>query len=279
MIVDSALYARTYRLYKVTRIQRGQTIHYSFLYGPYILIFTVYFILMITWTVVDSPFYVFDLPIPNTDNTYTGCLYNKIGNSIYYAFLMVHVLIMFGTLLFACRVRNIKEEVGESRRLFILLSYIFIVDLIFCSLAKVSINGRKDLSIGKFSQNQIIYVMYLIWNLSFSIIPVAVLITPRMYLVWYEKKHGKFPDRVESNIPGRSRVIVSGVNSDLNFSTANMDRSTMDYTTNDNKDDNSSFMMTTKNTNDNNNNNTNNNNNNTNGEEEAVGNNNPSQTP
>ena len=200
VLTNTVLFAKTYRVYKVTLFRRNQTIKPRNVLGPYIMSVVFSATVLIALTVTSPIHYstMIKYIFTNGSSQYYNQCYdvNKINGAMF-AF---NIIIELGILVLAWKVRNTNEELGESRKIFILIILLIALDIVMVVVC--------SLILWKFFR--IISIVLVLK----SLLPIWFLICPRMYYVWYENKHGHLPQSVI--VPGMGHVTVAGTDNITN---------------------------------------------------------------
>ena len=205
ILVDTALLCKIYRIKLVTDqpLRKGLLILPKHVMGPYIAIIIITVGILIAWTAVHpAKFEIIDLD-PNTEETMGVCspfdttVPVDIVFSSILAGLIVFVEIVL--LMLAWKVRHVNQDLGDSKRIFQLMIYEFIIHIIytviFHTLPLPFINTKLLVTVSTSFLN--------------SIGIMGFLIVPRMYNVWHEHKHGHLPENVQTIGTGKTTVVVT----------------------------------------------------------------------
>jgi hypothetical protein len=209
-VIYSALLCKIYRIMKVTQqpLRRGLKILPRHALWPFIVVLMLTIGLLIAWSITNpSNKYIVE-EIPNTTLTTGYCEISGIAGyksaSVPYLYALQALILIVQLILtiLACKIKNLNEELGDSKRIFRLVLFQFILHsiitcLLFFGAAKVlNLASRKSV----FSLQ---FIMY-----SFS--TIGFMIMPRMYYVWYEYRHGHLPEYVV--MIGSGTTTVRGTN-------------------------------------------------------------------
>ena len=207
ILVDSALLCKIYRIKLITDqpLRRGLMILPKHVMGPYIAIIIITVSILIAWTVVHpEKFETIELD-PNTNESMGVCLpFGSLTTNMFdIAFASIFTVFIFTVeiilLVLAWKIRHVNQELGDSKRIFRLILYLFILHSI-----NTASFATPPISI------QLLGLDIMFPFLS-SIGIVGFLIAPRLYYVWYENKHGHLPENVQ--MIGGGGSTVRGVNS------------------------------------------------------------------
>ena len=199
VLINTVLFAKTYRVYKVTLFRKNQTIKPQNVLGPYIISVILSAIVLIALTVT-KPLQFSTIVNLNNNNGYCQC-YGLQRLNI--AMFTIDIIIGLGILVLAWKVRNTNEEISESRKIFILIILGVVLDIAILVLDYALIPEIEDKQINLFLIISIITTIVVLK----SLLPIWFLICPRMYYVWYEYKHGHLPESVI--VPGIGCVHVA----------------------------------------------------------------------
>jgi len=211
ILVDSALLCKIYRIKLITDqpLRRGLMILPKHVMGPYIAIILITVGIMIAWTAVHpDKFETMELD-PNTNEKRGICSwdsYNTVDTvfaNIMSGLIMIVEIIL---LVLLCKIRHVNQELGDSKRIFRLIFYEFIIHIITTLFFQTMILWKIQASLVISIQ----MLLHIIPPFLSSIGIVGFLIAPRIYYVWYEHKHGHLPENVQ--MIGGGRTTVRGVN-------------------------------------------------------------------
>lgn len=156
---------------------------------------------------------------PTKDGTlqYPYCMTSRDGGDtiLENVSLMVFALALF-VLLFARRLRHIREDIGDSRKIFFILCIwslgytVIVIEIViaiplFISLKMQSLGPKEIFTIHN--------ATHFLAHFFSTMATVNILILPRMYYVWYERVHGSLPENVKMHGSGQVRVNVVGIRS------------------------------------------------------------------
>ena len=113
------------------------------------------------------------------------------------------ILLNISVLLFAWKLRHVSEEIGSSRKVFLLCCFIAIdhaVDLAILFLV-VDTDGIEDTK-----KYNIVFITTDLADFLTIMATFGLLIFPRMYYVWYQRIHGHLPESVTMIGTGRVHV-------------------------------------------------------------------------
>ena len=211
VLINTVLFAKTYRVYKVTLFRRNQTIKPRNVLGPYIMSIILSATVLIALTVTSPIHYSTVINVYSPMDSYNQCTGLK---KINIAMFTIDIIICLGMSVLAWKVRNTDEEISESRKIFILIILGVVLDT-----AVVVINAFiLEIEVTRINPFLITSIIPIIFILK-SLLPIWFLICPRMYYVWYEYKHGHLPESV--TIPGIGGVHVGGTDNVIPTATNN----------------------------------------------------------
>ena len=211
VLTNTVLFAKTYRVYKVTLFRRNQTVKPRNVLGPYIMLVFFSATVLIALAVTSPMHYSTIINIHDPTDRYCQCTGLEILNITMFT---IDILIGLGILVLAWKVRNTNEEISESRKIFILIILGVVLDT-----AVVVINAFiLEIEVTRINPFLITSIIPIIFILK-SLLPIWFLICPRMYYVWYEYKHGHLPESV--TIPGIGGVHVGGTDNVIPTATNN----------------------------------------------------------
>ena len=196
IIVYMALFAKTWRLQKVTQFRRNQTVRIKHVLWPSILMEVAFVIVVGLWFGLDPPVWA---TRDWKDGSTTG--YCQLGgeNPVY----IVLVFIMMGTsaILGLWMIRKIPasvpEELNDGKQIRTLYAVHFVIAAVFATATLVN----RSFEIRDMTGVITVFVVF-----PFSLTNIALLIAPKCYAVWYERKHGASTTGI-----GRGTVTVRGV--------------------------------------------------------------------
>ena len=212
ILVDSALICKIYRMKLITDqpLRRGLMILPKHVIGPYIILMTITVSTLIAWTAVHPDKFVTRESDQNK-NKYMGvCSFDNDNNTIDIAFFSamngLKTIVVIILLVLAWKIRHVNQELGDSKRIFRLMTYLIIIQFIYAALNQTIVLWEIELSLNI----SIKILLSIIHSFLTSIGIIGFLIMPRMYYVWYEHNHGQFPENVQ--MIGDGRTTVRGVN-------------------------------------------------------------------
>ena len=216
ILTNTVLFAKTYRVYKVTLFRRNQTIKPQNVLAPYIISVILSTIVLIALTVTKPMQFSTIINLINPDDSYCTCYGSQRLNITMFT---IDIIIGLGILVLAWKVRNTNEEISESRKIFILIILGVVLDIAVVVIFSLIFDIEADAQINPFLFIAIILILK-------SLLPIWFLICPRMYYVWYEYKHGHLPESVI--VPGIGRAHVGGTDNTIPTATNNNSNDTRD---------------------------------------------------
>ena len=255
IIMYGCLLCKIYRIMKLTSqpLRRGLKVLPRHALWPFVVVVSLTIALLLAWSLTGSSKYVsIEVPGFKGSNTTQGFCTQHLGadtqwnnpssSKQYLTLLTILVtVVQFILLVLACKVRNVNQQLGDSKKIIRLLIFQVVFHNLFAS---------TNAAVSHFNTTAMIIVAML-HVIMYSLSTIGFILCPRMYYVWYENKHGQLPPTVEM-IGGGGRTVVRINNNNNSTTNTNIN-------TNINTGTNSS--STTTNTYNNNNNNNNNRNN------------------
>jgi len=209
----SALVFKLYRVFKISSSRWGRGVLSRYILGPFVLLVMLGIYANIAIHVVYPPDYAI-VEIPNGDSdgetTLHGMCY-PMGSVAMKAGIIAQVFLeiplIIAIMFFAWKLRDLNEQIGESRRIFHLASFTVIVYVLYWLLFFIR---KADIGLGPKERVYMGYTTYTIAYILYATSPVGFLIFPRMYYVWYEHAHGHLPEhlRVGGTASGSERSSV-----------------------------------------------------------------------
>jgi len=210
--IMTILFCKLYRVHKVMRFRRRQTILTRQIFGPFVLAQLVGIGILTTAQILFPQTYR-PLKKANGEIAAMFCCagqpeftFSSLGFLYEILFGYLELLTM-GILLFAWKVRHVNEEIGHSRRLFLICFFDTIA--IVSGLVVIGVIHTDSVGYSDAQKHAIVYATLLALFFLAAIGTTACLIFPLMYYVWYESKHGNFPAGVE--VVGAGHVHVSNI--------------------------------------------------------------------
>jgi hypothetical protein len=227
LIVLVALICKLWRAEKVCQFRKGQQILVQHVIWPFAAIVTIEFCLVVTATIICPPSWQEILMDPfgagsnininitstSTDESIEVESIGTIDDMLPKCFASPlpavivlrassHALIVLSQIVviwMAYQTRNIPEEVVDTKRVYYLMVCWFCLYVPFLLL-----------DYGAIPSGRTYHYFNLIFPFLFSITAVGFLVGPKVYYVFYYKRHGKLPDSVRSIVVTTSKVHVSG---------------------------------------------------------------------
>jgi len=205
------LICKLYRVHKVTRFRRNQKVLPQHVLGPFAVALIVGIAIMTTVQILAPKQYVVSSP---ETGSFPYCQYAGLNDKTvveYYAenSMMWYILLLeFGLAVFAWKLRDVNEEIGNSRRIIALLIFEVMKNAIGTILVVCAIILGPEL--GYTEVDLIFFDFILRETLEFlhATDSIAFIICPIMYHVWYQRKHGHLPEGVGAVGVGRVHVNV-----------------------------------------------------------------------
>ena len=216
LVLYTALLCKMYRTMKIKQqpLRRGLLVLPKYVMGPYIVVVLVGLGLLIAMSAFDPSRYNNSIDSDvETDGSPQGfCSSNKRKTGIYY-FCMILLLeiVQFILLMLACKIRNINKQLADSTRIFRLLLFHLLINILNFVVLFTIEDGRLTES----NATVIIAAVFLIPIVN-SLPAIGFMIGPRMYYVWYERKNGHLPESVEMIGTGTVAVRVNDRNDNGN---------------------------------------------------------------
>lgn len=214
-IMGTVLFIKTYRTYKVTRFIRGQKFLPRNFIVPYAILVGTSFVLLVSrsifyrsqYVVVPEPFdAIFDDDNNDNTNYVRGVCLRPEGSDKHfytghqYALTVLYFLIQILILFWAYRIRTIHEEIGDSRAIFIVISFFTVVYATNFIVLNIVDGGLRNNARYFVLSSTLLTVQYTLD----PIVAVGLLIGRRIYLVWYPA------DGLFASNYGSGRVVVAG---------------------------------------------------------------------
>ena len=221
LLVLGALFCKLWRAEKACQFRKGRKILVQHVLWPFGLIIMAEIILLIVASVVYPPVWgevlmdpfdaeimnnttMLDLNMTSIDNEmkmpkcYTSPLptVTALQASSHILIIISQVLVIW----MAYQTRNIPEEIVDTKRVYYLMLFQFIMYIPYLLLAYGVIPCRTSYN----------YVS-LTFAFLFSVTSVGFLVFPKVYYVFYFKRHGKLPDSVKSIVIAPEKIHVSGI--------------------------------------------------------------------
>jgi len=188
-MVDLSLFFKLYRVYKVTQFRRVETIRPQHIRLPFVLgmMVSLAFSLVQVCFALESDSCVGDCVFPKGEDK------SKISAAINFT---INSLFRLGILVFAYKLRNVDESIGDTRRIMRHSFFMFFIKIpwsILCFADRLSETKIRPI------------LFFSMWALVAMAGP-AFLVLPRMYLVWYKQEYGKFPTEIQMYGTGEVHV-------------------------------------------------------------------------
>lgn len=234
LIVLGALICKLWRAEKACQFRKGQKVLVRHVLWPFALLIVTEIILLIVATVVcppkwgevlmdpfgssvlnNSTLLDLDMSLVDTADKLPKCFSSPLP-AVTALKAASHALIVISQIVviwMAYQTRNIPEEIVDTKRVYYLMLCHFILYVPYLLLAYGVIPSKKAY-----------HYISLIFPFLFSITSVAFLVFPKVYYVFYFKRHGKLPDAVVSIVLPPQKIHVSGVSSTVRGSAATSKR-------------------------------------------------------
>lgn len=223
LIVLGALICKLWRAEKACQFRKGQKVLVRHVLWPFALIIVAEIILLIAATIVCPPAWgevlmdpfgaavlnnstLLDLDMTLVDNTdkLPKCFASPLPavNALKAASHALIVISQIVVIWMAYQTRNIPEEIVDTKRVYYLMLCQFTLYVPFLLLEYGVIPSRN-----------VYHYISLIFPFLFSVTSVGFLVFPKVYYVFYFKRHGKLPDSVVSIVLAPEKIHISGVSS------------------------------------------------------------------
>ena len=201
---------KTYRVLKVSRFRRGLKIPPSRVYGPFAAIVLIGVGVLVAYEVLfPLKFYLADFPDSDQQNHRVPHTFDIVASVVFPMVMMaINLVLNIGILVFACKAKNLDQELGDSRRIFISLLIVFVLEIPNNLLFFLALDSEL-LKLGTLSRYSMVVATTNLRVIYASVVPVMCLIVPRMYYLWYEHRHGHLPNGVREFGRGSTRVTVN----------------------------------------------------------------------
>ena len=197
-IVYMALFGKLWRIKKVTRLRRNQTITIRQTIWPLRLMLVINISILVAWMLVDPPTY----RRIETDQGMVGTC-DFMNHTFFWAIQILLGIAMALSFWMTWMTKDLPDDLNDGGRIF----------SVFLGNAITTVFSGSLYWIGWSRLNP--HLMNTgIWSAMFftsttSIAPIAI---PKMYHVWYRKKHGRLPEGVGSIGQGSVHVSNRGSN-------------------------------------------------------------------
>lgn len=196
--VLAILACKLFRVSKVMKIRRKQKVLPWHILGPFLLALLVAIGILIANQIMYPTAYKTD-----ENAGYCAEFYSRGAVAFFYIRLGYCYALLLTILFFAWKLRGVNQEIGESRRMFLLLCVLVIADG-FDLAANIIIDKINGL--GPVDKRWLHHVVLVLWHVIFLLSTIGILIGPRMYYVWYERVHGRLPEDVQMYGTGQVHV-------------------------------------------------------------------------
>ena len=201
-LVYTAQLCKIYRIKLITDqpLRRGVKILPKHVMIPYAIIMVTIITLLIVWFIIK---YVTNL---YTEEPYAkSCItHNKLHIIFTNVINGLIGCVSIAVTILAWKIRHINEELGDSKRILSLAVYEFFLFAIIGNTLNVvllpHIYNMENLKI----QLAVLDAYDTIFSFLLVIGGISFIVLPRIYFVWYEYKHGHYPEGVEMIGTGRT---------------------------------------------------------------------------
>lgn len=234
LIVLGALICKLWRAEKACQFRKGQKILVRHVLWPFALLIVAEVALLIAATVVCPPAWGevlmdpfgssvlinstlldLDMELVDTADKLPKCFSSPLPavNALKGASHALIVISQIVVIWMAYQTRNIPEEIVDTKRVYYLMLCHFILYVPYLLLEYGVVPCKKAY-----------HYISLILPFLFSVTSVGFLVFPKVYYVFYFKRHGKLPDSVVSIVLPPQKIHVSGVSSSTGVSAATSKR-------------------------------------------------------
>eukprot|EP00537_Pseudo-nitzschia_pungens_P013195 CAMPEP_0172387622 /NCGR_PEP_ID=MMETSP1061-20121228/4906_1 /TAXON_ID=37318 /ORGANISM="Pseudo-nitzschia pungens, Strain cf. pungens" /LENGTH=496 /DNA_ID=CAMNT_0013117319 /DNA_START=79 /DNA_END=1569 /DNA_ORIENTATION=- len=203
--MSTSIFCRLYRVYKVSRFRRRQPVYTHHVLWPWALAILMSVTVLITVEFLDL----------GSETVVAGstsfCHDLRGGKQVFVTYFIYgsHVVLLGGIFLFAWKLRNLSEELGDSRKIFFIVC-INVFTFALCLITEVCIKKFNLLGLGPKQRYYFFSATKDLLRFVYIMSSVGGLIVPRMYYVWYEWVHGQLPEHVQMYGTGQVRVTHIG---------------------------------------------------------------------
>lgn len=228
LVVLFALFCKTWRADKTCQFRKNQRITVRNVIWPFAVILVIEFVLLATAAFICPPYWqempkdyfganitdtntgngtdtkmiLLDGEPMNADDFVPKCFANPVPAANVLK-ICSHVLIVIAIILviwMAYQTRNIPEVIVDTKRVYYLMVFHLVIYVPYLLL-----------QYGVIPSGRFYHYLGCIFPFLFSTTSVGFLVFPKVYYVFYFKRHGRLPDSVGSSIIGSSNKIhVSG---------------------------------------------------------------------
>lgn len=205
--VQTMLLCKLYRVHKVTKFRRGQTVLAHHVLWPYFLVLLVFVAMYLLLEIMWPPKFVKVGPYG-----YCHQADSKASVTWMLGICIIYLVLLIVTLIFAWKLRNMSEEIGESHRIFHLCCFTFGIYLSFVAIMLLVVRANVfgiDEALDGETMPYIIHISHFLSFFFYVMASVGFLVFPRMYYARYESVHGHLPEDVSSQLYGVGRVRVN----------------------------------------------------------------------
>lgn len=214
----SILIFKLYRVYRITASRRGQRVLVRYFAAPFLLMVMsaiyanigIQLVYKPEFTILETEIETNDgeiISIIATDQPHGDCYPTDSAGltAVYIAKAIMEVPLEIAIVVFAFKLRDVSENIGESRRILRLALFNVSVYLLHWVIWSVLVQANVadlTMTIRVYMEGAMRIVAYNTHALSGPL----YLIVPRIYYVWYKRKHGVLP------------VIIGSTNTNTNNS-------------------------------------------------------------
>ena len=196
--VLAILACKLLRVSKVMKIRRKQKVLPWHILGPFLLALLVAIGILIATQIMYPVVYK-----TSENGSYCDWYHSRGALVLHYIRMGYYYALILIILYFAWKLRGVNQEIGESRRIFLLLSFLAIADG-FAIAAQTIIHQTNGLDLVE--KRNLHEVVTILWSVALPLSTIGILIGPRMYYVWYERVHGRLPEDVQMYGTGQVHV-------------------------------------------------------------------------
>jgi len=202
LLIQTVLACKLYRVSKVMRFRRDQTISaQQVLWWPFLIVMLVFLVP----NIVLQALYPEDYQVIES---FGHCYASGSKNALVFYILdiLIHFSIQVFIFVFAWRLRTTNEEIAESRRIFQLscfdIGILVLYWVIGLLVGQMNVFGIEQSTAGYINivSDYVYWFLYVMGSIGF-------LVVPRMYYVHHEHLHGCLPESVR--VQGLGQVHVS----------------------------------------------------------------------
>jgi len=208
IVVYMSLFLKTWRIQKVTRLRRNQNVQIHHVLWPSLLMELLFAATITTWGFWNPPYwrpYIFVRNIIDGDGeevllvgSFRICEY-FCNQPFYYILLgLMYASFILGYWMSRKIPNSVPEELHDGKEVRLL----YLIHTAIWTVGSISNGIGEGLRVHFLTTLESVYFTF-----PMAIAPIAVLIAPKVYAVWYERKHGgNFAGRI-----GTGNVVVRGI--------------------------------------------------------------------